>query len=910
MRQTIKMSVATVAILSLSACGGSNNGGGTPSSDKTISGRAVDGYLSGAAVCLDLDGNGQCSAKEPNTFTDENGSYEITATVAQQNNPNYKKAKMIVFGGRDIDTGKNFTGKLVSEFNPENPTDIFITPVSTVVASVIKADSNLTKEQAETKVAKILGLTKAEVTADPIAEAKKGNTKVLSKALEIQKAVEVLADSDTKKVPAVYDAFGKTLNKTSEESNVSKILTDLGDDSTQYSSDKIKSAKDMAENTKTVIDTMKGSDATDIKKAALTINDVKNDIDSNKTIDLDSLKVPDDKINQILVKNILSDIIGEKVVSNLTDDQIDSIVTSIGDNSITLKNIASAMKVSSDNTLVELEKRVREEIKKEDTEKEIKSSYIASVTAKDVLTKTGSYSVDVWSSDIDGNKTVHMSKTLVKDGKFVNYDYNKTSDKFEEYTDDNNYDDKTIKLVNGSWQVKSDSESWNKANFNKQGDLIFYDDNTGESRVYSVSASDASGMDIKTVYSLDKWNETDFNTSAKFSKGAMYYEITSNTINGTFKPSYKLWYYQDGYWDSENNKWIATDGGNDNYARYYVSTAFKNFNEFKKLNVEKHQDNWNNTWYEYTTSNGDYKGGNIKIVSDSELQLGSYDTKGSYSIEDINGTSTLIISFDDEETGDICKKAFVENNGSVKDADICYADGKIDSLDINYDNNITYQKEIVITSLKDFISKYTADENSYDSNGGFTTYWTEDAENTNYDAYFTKDNKLEFYTWDENGSYVKTDKVGSYEIKNIDGTEILIIKPPVELEDEWMKDSSYKIYSLQDGAIREGEYRYAKHQDTDICDDGNNSSDEDNQESCEDQPIFYEYNEIAARDMYKAFSNVNGIEGTSKLLRSISKNSKVLKTFKALKDIDIIRKRKLERAYKSREASKKAYRGF
>jgi hypothetical protein len=60
-------------VVLLSACGG---GGGTNVAS-TIGGVAIDGYLGGAKVCVDLNLNFKCDANEPFAMTKEDGSYSI-----------------------------------------------------------------------------------------------------------------------------------------------------------------------------------------------------------------------------------------------------------------------------------------------------------------------------------------------------------------------------------------------------------------------------------------------------------------------------------------------------------------------------------------------------------------------------------------------------------------------------------------------------------------------------------------------------------------------------------------------------------------------------------------------------------------------------------------------------------------
>ncbi|KWA71733.1 hypothetical protein WL28_11515 [Burkholderia ubonensis] len=79
-KHVLGVSIATA----LAACGGDGDAGsGQPSAGggstatPTISGKAIDGYLAGATVCLDLNNNGVCDAREPSAITDGSGAFSI-----------------------------------------------------------------------------------------------------------------------------------------------------------------------------------------------------------------------------------------------------------------------------------------------------------------------------------------------------------------------------------------------------------------------------------------------------------------------------------------------------------------------------------------------------------------------------------------------------------------------------------------------------------------------------------------------------------------------------------------------------------------------------------------------------------------------------------------------------------------
>ena len=86
-RKTLLKSVMISSALSmvLIGCGSNtatknndNNTGQTQSAK--IDGKAVDGYLQYATVCLDISQDGYCQNTEPNTQTDANGAFTLNVT--------------------------------------------------------------------------------------------------------------------------------------------------------------------------------------------------------------------------------------------------------------------------------------------------------------------------------------------------------------------------------------------------------------------------------------------------------------------------------------------------------------------------------------------------------------------------------------------------------------------------------------------------------------------------------------------------------------------------------------------------------------------------------------------------------------------------------------------------------------
>ncbi|MDW2076232.1 hypothetical protein R7Z42_14520 [Vibrio sp. 1863] len=76
---------ASTIALSLIGCGGGNSNSNSEETASAISGKVIDGYISGATVFLDLNFNGKLEDGEPNALTDENGNFdlEITETLSE-----------------------------------------------------------------------------------------------------------------------------------------------------------------------------------------------------------------------------------------------------------------------------------------------------------------------------------------------------------------------------------------------------------------------------------------------------------------------------------------------------------------------------------------------------------------------------------------------------------------------------------------------------------------------------------------------------------------------------------------------------------------------------------------------------------------------------------------------------------
>lgn len=134
-----RVSMLSLFIGSLVACGG---GGGsssssTPPAPVTLSGKVIDGYISGAIVCLDVNSNNKCDKDEPTTTSTAGGAYTLPAYTGS-----IAGLRVIAEVGADAidedDGQKVGAGNTYSLLAPAAASKT-VTPLSTMVSTTIAA---------------------------------------------------------------------------------------------------------------------------------------------------------------------------------------------------------------------------------------------------------------------------------------------------------------------------------------------------------------------------------------------------------------------------------------------------------------------------------------------------------------------------------------------------------------------------------------------------------------------------------------------------------------------------------------------------------------------------------------------------------------------------------------------------
>lgn len=146
-----KLILCAAISLALTACGGGggSSGGDTPAPVPTpksaIQGKAIDGYIQGATVYLDLNFNKQLDAGEPNVITTDKGDYQMELTAAQEQCAEYVPLVVDVpVGAVDLDLGpveQAYQMVLPPKFKPIVQDDFYhVTPLTSVLWSYVERE--------------------------------------------------------------------------------------------------------------------------------------------------------------------------------------------------------------------------------------------------------------------------------------------------------------------------------------------------------------------------------------------------------------------------------------------------------------------------------------------------------------------------------------------------------------------------------------------------------------------------------------------------------------------------------------------------------------------------------------------------------------------------------------------------
>lgn len=189
-KKKLSMLAAAASSVVLAACGG-GGGSGPLASANAITGVAVDGYLQGATVFLDINRNGIADAGEPSTTTDLSGRYALDYSGVTGS---ITGLPVVVTGGVDSDTGFAFAGKLAAPIESARQAQV-VTPLTTLVDAMVAQGLTADVTTAKQKVATALGLTVEQLSTDPVA-AIASNPGIYTTATALQRSIQMLASAN------------------------------------------------------------------------------------------------------------------------------------------------------------------------------------------------------------------------------------------------------------------------------------------------------------------------------------------------------------------------------------------------------------------------------------------------------------------------------------------------------------------------------------------------------------------------------------------------------------------------------------------------------------------------------------------------------------------------------------------
>lgn len=153
----------------------------------------IDGYLVDAFVFRDLNANGIWDSGEVYTTTDASGAFDVNLLTGQgglvAGTPSAaaiaQDAGLAALRPIDLSTGQPFTGTLTA---PDGAS--VVTPLTTLIDSLLRSDAGLTAGQAADQVAQALGLNGDLLADDPVALAEAGGAGSLA---QLQAAAQLAA---------------------------------------------------------------------------------------------------------------------------------------------------------------------------------------------------------------------------------------------------------------------------------------------------------------------------------------------------------------------------------------------------------------------------------------------------------------------------------------------------------------------------------------------------------------------------------------------------------------------------------------------------------------------------------------------------------------------------------------------
>ena len=235
------LSLISTAVVLLTACGGGGSGtgtsgetGSTPTAPTTatssVTTTVMDGLITNALVCLDVNNNSLCDVGETQGRTDASG--QVTLTVKTADLTNARLIAVVSTDATDADTGAVKTPYTLTTPQGRNAV---ISPLTTMAHTLMK-NNKLSSTEADAQVQLQTGLT---VTVYDNFIAKRGQNSAYQKAGEVarlwvvsaQKSEAAVAASGTERCGLESGEYHDRLNTNlANRSGSFKVATESNDD--------------------------------------------------------------------------------------------------------------------------------------------------------------------------------------------------------------------------------------------------------------------------------------------------------------------------------------------------------------------------------------------------------------------------------------------------------------------------------------------------------------------------------------------------------------------------------------------------------------------------------------------------------------------------------------------------------
>lgn len=189
------------SLILLAACGGGGGGSGSSASatasTSQLSGKAIDGYLSGATVCFD-NGQGACDTSQPTTTTDASGNYTLKVSGDMTG-----KQLDVLVTSNTTDGGNKFTSTFtmsaVISGSSQN-----VTPLTTMVVSQMKTGKS--QADATSAVQNLVG-SSVDPNADYVANGDTGTATTAASMVSHMTALAGQGPISWSQVQATMNAY-------------------------------------------------------------------------------------------------------------------------------------------------------------------------------------------------------------------------------------------------------------------------------------------------------------------------------------------------------------------------------------------------------------------------------------------------------------------------------------------------------------------------------------------------------------------------------------------------------------------------------------------------------------------------------------------------------------------------------